>query len=528
MSWASGTYTKWNSGTGGWAGDAGSGVGIEAGRHDTQDNDFQNGINNCIAKDGQNTPTANLSMGGYKHTNVANGSARNDYASLGQVQDGAVIWCGTSGGSANAQTLTPTPAITAYVAGQVFRFVAGFTSTSTLTLQVSGIAGPKTCLLKSSLSQFSNANYLVTGIVYEALYDGTNFLISDLLELGNFTNDGASARLKLFKSRGTTAGSNVIVQPGDGLGQIDFYGANGTGYTRGAYIGAFVDATPGPTNDMPTSVVIATAADGGSVTAERMRVTNSGNVGVNTTDPRARLTVSGVTPAITGFATNPGTIQLNEEGITNLATNGGLEFQGSDTSSGYGSKIVGFDDGALVFANRAFSATWTERARIDNTGRVLIGTNTTAGTANTLMYLKNNATGTTWQTGPHASTGNSFYVINSSDIGVRLDSGNTSWSANSDFRLKKNIQDLNEGLENICNLRPVRFDYLSEESDLSARVGFIAQEVQPHIPEAVTGSEETYFSISPTELIPALVNAIKQLNNKIDFLDAKVAVLENA
>ena len=32
MSWSGGTYTKGNNGTGGWAGDAALGIGIEASR----------------------------------------------------------------------------------------------------------------------------------------------------------------------------------------------------------------------------------------------------------------------------------------------------------------------------------------------------------------------------------------------------------------------------------------------------------------------------------------------------------------
>jgi hypothetical protein len=89
MGWSGGTYTKGNNATGGWAGDASLGIGIEAGRHDTQDDDFTGGINNCIAKDGQNTPTANLPMGGYKHTGVANASSNDEYTSQGQLQDGS-------------------------------------------------------------------------------------------------------------------------------------------------------------------------------------------------------------------------------------------------------------------------------------------------------------------------------------------------------------------------------------------------------------------------------------------------------
>jgi len=75
MSWSGGTYTKGNNGTGGWVGDASLGIGIEAGRHDTQDNDFATGINQCLNKDGSNAATANLNFGGFLPTNIGAGTA---------------------------------------------------------------------------------------------------------------------------------------------------------------------------------------------------------------------------------------------------------------------------------------------------------------------------------------------------------------------------------------------------------------------------------------------------------------------
>jgi hypothetical protein len=89
MGWSGGTYTKGNNSTGGWTGDASLGIGIEAGRHDTQDDDFANGINACLTKDGSNSPSANLPMGGYKHTGVAAASSNDEYTTQGQLQDGS-------------------------------------------------------------------------------------------------------------------------------------------------------------------------------------------------------------------------------------------------------------------------------------------------------------------------------------------------------------------------------------------------------------------------------------------------------
>lgn len=75
MPWSGGSYNKGNNATGGWVGDASLGIGIEAGRHDTQDNDFATGINQCLNKDGSNSATGNLNLGGFLPTNIGSGTA---------------------------------------------------------------------------------------------------------------------------------------------------------------------------------------------------------------------------------------------------------------------------------------------------------------------------------------------------------------------------------------------------------------------------------------------------------------------
>ena len=91
MTWSGGTYRKGNYSTNGWTGDASLGIGIEAGRHDTQDDDFMNGINQCLNKDGSNAATGNLNLGSNKLTNVATGTASTDAVNLGQIQSAQTV-----------------------------------------------------------------------------------------------------------------------------------------------------------------------------------------------------------------------------------------------------------------------------------------------------------------------------------------------------------------------------------------------------------------------------------------------------
>lgn len=196
MAWSGGVFTRANGDTG-WVDDAAALIGIEAGLHDTQDNDFKTGINATLTKDGTNTPTANLPMNTYRHTGVGAAVATTDYARFDQVisqtQNSTTTWGGTSGGTANAQTLTLTPAITAYVAGQRFRFVAGFTNTAAATLNVNGV-GAVSVVLSTTGGALTNS-YIEAGSIYEVLHNGTNFrLLGDpaLIKRGDYENLGTS------------------------------------------------------------------------------------------------------------------------------------------------------------------------------------------------------------------------------------------------------------------------------------------------------------------------------------------------
>jgi hypothetical protein len=159
MAWSGGTFTRSNGATG-WQDDAAASIGITASRHDTLDNDLATGINTCLTKDGQNTPTADLPMGGFKHTNVANATARTEYARVSQIQDNAYLYAGTSTGTANAQVIAPSPAYSSVVVGSRFTFKAGITNTGATTLNVGSsgafsllkfIGGSTTALLAGDL-----------------------------------------------------------------------------------------------------------------------------------------------------------------------------------------------------------------------------------------------------------------------------------------------------------------------------------------------------------------------------------------
>jgi hypothetical protein len=85
----------------------------------------------------------------------------------------------------------------------------------------------------------------------------------------------------------------------------------------------------------------------------------------------------------------------------------------------------------------------------------------------------------------------------------------------SDARLKQNIQQLNNSLEIIKNLRGVSFEY-TQASNMGGgtRYGFIAQEVQNIVPTIVRdrAKSDGMLSLNYTEIVPLLVEAVKELS----------------
>ncbi len=93
----------------------------------------------------------------------------------------------------------------------------------------------------------------------------------------------------------------------------------------------------------------------------------------------------------------------------------------------------------------------------------------------------------------------------------------------SDARLKENIENLPNQLENINDLRPVEFDY---KDGSGHQVGFIAQEIQMIYPDAVSIGADDYLTVTgwgKTEAI--LVKAIQELTEKVENLESRITAL---
>ena len=95
-----------------------------------------------------------------------------------------------------------------------------------------------------------------------------------------------------------------------------------------------------------------------------------------------------------------------------------------------------------------------------------------------------------------------------------------SFSTASDERLKKDIEPLPYGLDDLEQLQPVAYKFRKGED--TRKLGFIAQQVREVLPEVVDGSEETNYGVSYDEFIPVLVNAVKELSARVKELESRV------
>jgi len=156
--------------------------------------DLGTGLSTALTKDGQTTPTANISLGTYKITNLGVGTAATDAARVSQLQNFSTSTLITVAGT-DTITGTVSPSLTAYTAGQIFSFVVGTTNTGAVTLNIDGL-GAKAVTRTGAIALVAGG--MVTGQVALVEYDGTRFQLldpnafTDLLISGALTYGGVT------------------------------------------------------------------------------------------------------------------------------------------------------------------------------------------------------------------------------------------------------------------------------------------------------------------------------------------------
>jgi hypothetical protein len=327
---------------------------------------------------------------------------------------------------------------------------------------------------------------------------------------GLITTADTSTILQL-QTGGTTA---VTVDASQNVTLAGTLTATGVTTVPAGTVSAPAITTTGDTNTgiyFPAADTIAFSEGG----AESMRIDSSGNLGIGTSSPAQKLHVAGV-----GQFVSTNTMYVNPNYDTGVAA------------------IQVSNNAGLVFATNNI-----ERARIDSSGNLLVGTTSSAfGTAPRIetrvadgraFGVSNSGTGT-------ATAAIFLNNVNSAVGSITYTTTATSYVTSSDYRLKDAIVPMTGALEKISAIKPCTYKWKVDGSDGQ---GFIAHELAEVVPQCVTGEKDAvdadgnpqYQGIDTSFLVATLTAAIQELKALVDTqastitqLQADVAALKGA
>jgi len=112
--------------------------------------------------------------------------------------------------------------------------------------------------------------------------------------------------------------------------------------------------------------------------------------------------------------------------------------------------------------------------------------------------------------------------------------GNANWAFTSDARVKEDIRDLDAGLAELRRVRPVRYRYNGRAGTQAGLegVGVLGQEIEQIFPETIEKVSASGTSpdeidelrvFNPSALTFVLINAVKQLAQKVESLEQALA-----
>ena len=157
-----------------------------------------------------------------------------------------------------------------------------------------------------------------------------------------------------------------------------------------------------------------------------------------------------------------------------------------------------------------------ERMRIDDGGEVGIGRSPVANKTLCISGLTGNTSDQILNLA-NSSDAEQLYVTEGGYGWINA----ASWNYSSDIKLKENIVYLESTLDKINSLKPCSFDYIDGSK---SNLGFIAQDVQVVVPEAISNSaqegKEELLGMKTNFIIPLLTKAIQELSAKVTALES--------
>jgi hypothetical protein len=251
-----------------------------------------------------------------------------------------------------------------------------------------------------------------------------------------------------------------------------------------------------------------------------------------TLDASGNLLVGGTTSLSASAGRTDLTVNGSSTAIVSLGTGGTR--QGYFYTPGTGIIVVA-ENGPLALTttsgqNIQFNTNNTERARIDSSGNLMVGTTSITSTKLAVAFNGNTENGSIFRTTTDASGAVFAYFQQDTNVcGYIARVGTTSavvYNTTSDYRLKTVTGAVTGQGSRIDALKPV--DYQWKEGNTSAR-GFLAHEFQAVYPNSVTGTKDAVdangnpkyqgMQAGTAEVIADLVAEIQSLRVRVAQLE---------
>ena len=250
----------------------------------------------------------------------------------------------------------------------------------------------------------------------------------------------------------------------------------------------------------------------GTNSAERMRIDSSGNVGIGTSSPVTQLHVSG-TNAVLNITRSTKNIYLNPN-YGNGNVYGTIEYDLAMAFNTAGSERMRIDDSGDLLVAKTSEGLSNNGIELRATGQILATSTNDAG----LFYRKTSSTG-------------AGVILTYSDVGgteslVGAGYANGTFGAVSDINKKKNVENARNYLDDLMQIRVVKYNWKTDEDDTPKELGWIAQEVAEVFPAMVSEIDGNVL-LKKEVFLPMMLKSIQELKADNDALRTRIETLEN-
>jgi hypothetical protein len=313
-------------------------------------------------------------------------------------------------------------------------------------------------------------------------------------------------------------------------------------------------------------------------TNERMRITNTGNVGIGTSAPAQQFHIKGADNKLLIESTNFAALQLQSGAVRtfnlqSINTDSGVfriydvtadaermridssgnvgigtsspaaKFQVETPSDGASSWLLSKRGGSELYMGISSAtgasfqsndiltfgtgASFLERMRIDSSGGLLVGTTTNGGVGVSITKTDGNIGRVFLNKSASGNTDGIPFAYNGSYVGgIQYSDTAVTYVTSSDYRLKEDLQPVADPVGRLMQLKPINFAWKIDGSRVD---GFLAHEAQEVVPEAVTGEKDgdKMQAIDHSKLVPLLTAALQDALKKIDDLEVRLNALES-